>query len=238
MKNVLMFFHSNNIMKNIAIIFSVLCIQLWSAQNVYLTKVEKTNDNSDKFLYKKDATETEAVYLGEVEVQGFSKDDAMVFSLVYKKAKEIGANTFAIKPFENIDGSPQEFNASNYKVALYYTPKEKLTGKNGAMYIFASSDKDQKINVNRKDYTLSPRSFFKLKVIPGEVYTISTKKLLGSTIKVQPKSNDENLYFQISSLKIKPDTSGVGGLNLKSGDVVGLEKSYAEFLSAIYKEQQ
>ena len=238
MKNVLMFFHSNNIMKNIAIIFSVLCIQLWSAQNVYLTKVEKTNDNSDKFLYKKDATETEAVYLGEVEVQGFSKDDAMVFSLVYKKAKEIGANTFAIKPFENIDGSPQEFNASNYKVALYYTPKEKLNGKNGAMYIFASSDKDQKINVNRKDYTLSPRSFFKLKIIPGEVYTISTKKLLGSTIKVQPKSNDENLYFQISSLKIKPDTSGVGGLNLKSGDVVGLEKSYAEFLSAIYKEQQ
>ncbi|PWN61503.1 hypothetical protein [Chryseobacterium oncorhynchi] len=225
-------------MKNIAIIFSVLCTQLWSAQNVYLTKVEKTNDNSDKFLYKKDTAETEAIYLGEVEVQGFSKDDAMVFSMVYKKAKEIGANTFAIKPFENIDGSPQEFNASNYKVALYYTPKEKLAGQNGAMYIFASSEKDQKINVNRKDYTLSPRSFFKLKIIPGEVYTISTKKLLGSTIKVQPKTNDENLYFQISSLKIKPDTSGVGGLNLKSGDVVGLEKSYAEFLSAIYKEQR
>lgn len=225
-------------MKNIAIIFSVLCIQLWSAQNVYLTKVEKTNDNSDKFLYKKDIADTDAVYLGEAEVQGFSKDDAMVFSLIYKKAKEIGANTFAIKPFENIDGSPQEFNASNYKVALYYTPKEKLIGQDGAMYIFASSEKDQKINVNRKDYTLAPRSFFKLKIIPGEVYTISTKKLLGSTIKVQPKSKDENLYFQISSLKIKPDTSGVGGLNLKSGDVVGLEKSYAEFLSTIYKEQR
>ncbi|WP_106918098.1 hypothetical protein [Chryseobacterium aurantiacum] len=225
-------------MKNIAIIFSVLCIQLLSAQNVFLTKVEKTNDNSDKFLYKKNAAATDAIYLGEVEVQGFSKDDAMVFSLIYKKAKEIGANTFAIKPFENIDGSPQEFNASNYKIALYYTPKEKLADQNGAMYIFASSEKDQKVNVNRKDYTLSPRSFFKLKIIPGEVYTISTKKLLGSTIKVQPKSNDENLYFQISSLKVKPDTSGVGGLNLKSGDVVGLEKSYAEFLSTIYKEQE
>ncbi|MEG0929139.1 hypothetical protein [Chryseobacterium sp.] len=225
-------------MKNIAIIFSVLCIQLLSAQNVFLTKVEKTNDNSDKFLYKINAAATDAIYLGEVEVQGFSKDDAMVFSLIYKKTKEIGANTFAIKPFENIDGSPQEFNASNYKIALYYTPKEKLADQNGAMYIFASSEKDQKVNVNRKDYTLSPRSFFKLKIIPGEVYTISTKKLLGSTIKVQPKSNDENLYFQISSLKVKPDTSGVGGLNLKSGDVVGLEKSYAEFLSTIYKEQE
>lgn len=224
-------------MKNIAIILSVVCTQLWNAQNVFLTKVEKTNDNSDKFLFKKDEESTDAIYLGEVEVQGFSKDDAIMFSLIYKKAKEIGANTFALKPFENIDGSPQPFNASNYKIVLYYTPKEKLTVKEGAFYIYASSEKDQTINVNKKDYTLSPRSFLKLRIVPGEVYTISTKKLLGSTVKVQPKTNDENLYFQISSMKIKSDTSGVGGLNLKSGDVVGLEKSYAEFLSAIYKEQ-
>lgn len=225
-------------MKNIAIIFSILCAHLLSAQNVYLNKVEKTSDNSDKFLYKKDETETSAIYLGEAEVRGFSKDDAMVFSLVYKKAKEIGANTFVIKPFENIDGSAQAFNPSNYKIALYYTPKEKLKVQEGAMYIFASSEKDQKININKKDYIISPRSFLKLKIVPGEVYTISTKKLLGSTVKVQPKTNDDNLYFQISSLKVKPDNSGIGGLNLKSGDIVGLEKSYAEFLSAIYKEDK
>ncbi|RQO35269.1 hypothetical protein DBR39_18970 [Chryseobacterium sp. KBW03] len=223
-------------MKNIAIIFSVLCIQLWNAQNVYLTKVEKTNDNPDKFFHKKEEAGTDAVYLGEVEVQGFSKDDALVFSLVYKKAKEIGANTFELKPFENVDGTPQEFNAANYKVALYYTPKEKLTAQHGDMYIFASSEKDQKISINRKDYTISPRSFLKIKVVPGEIYTISTKKLLGSTVKVQPKADDDNLYFQVSSLKVKPDNSGIGGLNLKSGDIIGLEKSYAEFLSAIYKK--
>lgn len=225
-------------MKNIAIIFSVLCIQLWSAQNVYLTKVEKTNDNTDKFLYKKEEATADAVYLGEVEVQGFSKDDALVFSLVYKKAKEIGANTFQLKPFENVDGTPQSFNPANYKIALYYTTKEKLAPKHGEMYIFASSEKDQKISINRKDYTISPRSFVKLKVIPGEVYTISTRKLLGSTVKIQPKANDDNVYFQISSLKVKPDNSGVGGLNLKSGDIIGLEKSYAEFLSAIYTESK
>ncbi len=34
---------------------------------------------------------------------------------------------------------------------------------------------------------------------------------------------------------IKSDTSGSGGLNLKSGDIIGLEKSYAEFLSIIYQ---
>ncbi|MGG1920740.1 hypothetical protein AB1278_02895 [Chryseobacterium sp. NRRL B-14798] len=223
-------------MKNITILFSVLCIQLWSAQNVYMTRVEKTNDNADKFFYRKDTAAAEAVYLGEVEVQGGSKDDALVFSMVYKKAKEIGANTFELKPFENVDGTPQTFNAANYKIALYYTPKEKLAAKNGEMYIFASSEKDQKINVNRKDYIISPRSFLKLKVVPGEIYTISTKKLLGSTVKVQPKANDDNLYFQVSSLKVKSDNSGVGGLNLKSGDIIGLEKSYAEFLSVIYKE--
>lgn len=224
-------------MKNVAIIFSVLCIQLWNAQTVYLSKVEKTNDNSDKFLYKKDEVGTESVYLGEAEVQGFSKDDALVFSLVFKKAKEIGANTFTIKPFENIDGSPQDFNPSNYKLALYYTPKKELKVQDGAMYVFASSEKNQKININKKDYIVTPRSFFKLKIVPGEVYTISTRKLLGSTVKVQPKTNDENLYFQVSSLKIKSDDSGVGGLNLKSGDVIGLEKSYAEFLRAIYTEK-
>lgn len=222
-------------MKNIAIIFSTLCVQFWSAQNVYLSKVEKTHDNSDKFLYKKEEA-ADAVYLGLIEVQGFSKDDAAVFSLVYKKAKEIGANTFTLKPFDNPDGTPQPFNAANYKIALYYTPKEKLAVQNGAMYIYASSEKSQKININKKDYILSPRSFLKLKTVPGEIYTISTKKLLGSTIKVQPKTGDDNLYFQISSLKVKSDTSGIGGLNLKSGDIIGLEKSFAEFLSLIYKE--
>lgn len=225
-------------MKNVAIILSILCAQLWNAQNVYLSKVEKTNNNTDKFLYKKESTSTESIYLGEAEVQGFSKDDTAVFSMIYKKAKEIGANTFELKPFENIDGSPQPFNPANYKVALYYTPKEKIAPQHGELYIFASSEKDQKISINRKDYTITPRSFLKLKTVSGEIYTISTRKLLGSTIKIQPKAGEDTLYFQISSVKVKPDTSGVGGLNLKSGDIIGLEKSYAEFLSLIYKEEK
>lgn len=223
-------------MKNLAIVILVFFTQLLSAQNVYLTKVEKTNDNTDKFLYKIDEEIKEAQYLGEVEVQGFSKDDALTFSLIYKKAKEIGANTFSLKPFENIDGTPQDFNPSNYKLSLYYLPKEKLTSQSGYLYLFASSDKDQKININRKDYTLSPRSYLIIDTVPGEVYTISTKKLLGSTIKLQPKAGQSSQYFQISSLKVKSDDSGTGGLNLKSGDIVGLETSYGEFLRTIYQE--
>src|SRR5690606_29532529 len=127
---------------------------------------------------------------------------------------------------------------SNYKINLYYLPKEKLTEQTGNLYLFASSDKEQRISINRKDYVLSPRTYLLLKTVPGEVYTISTKKLLGSTIKLQPKAGEQNLYFQISSTKIKSDDTGVGRLNLKSGDIIGLEKSYAEFLSTIYNKQK
>lgn len=225
-------------MKKIIFIVFVFLIQFFNAQNVYLTKVEKTNENTDKFLYRINEEVKEAEYLGEVEVQGFSKDDAEIFSLLYKKAKEIGANTFSLKPFENIDGSAQNFNPANYKLSLYYLPKEKLLNQTGYLYVFASSEKDQKINLNKQDYIISPRSYLMVKTIPGVVYTISTKKLLGSTIKIQPKENSSNQYFQISSTKVKSDKTGVGGLNLKSGDIIGLEKSYAEFLSTIYNKDK
>lgn len=225
-------------MKKITFIVFVFLIQFFNAQNVYLTKVEKTNENTDKFLYRINEEVKEAEYLGEVEMQGFSKDDAEIFSLLYKKAKEIGANTFSLKPFENIDGSAQNFNPANYKLSLYYLPKEKLLNQTGYLYVFASSEKDQKINLNKQDYIISPRSYLMVKTIPGVVYTISTKKLLGSTIKIQPKENSSNQYFQISSTKVKSDETGVGGLNLKSGDIIGLEKSYAEFLSTIYNKDK
>lgn len=225
-------------MKKIIIVVFVFLIHFFNAQNVYLTKVEKTHENTDKFLYKIDEEVKDAEYLGEIEVQGFSRDDAGIFSLIYKKAKEIGANTFALKPFENVDGTPQNFNPANYRLSLYFLPKEKLVNQSGYMYLFASSEKDQKIALNKKDYIISPRSYLVLKTIPGEVYTISTKKLLGSTIKIQLKENSSNQYFQISATKIKSDETGVGGLNLKSGDIIGLEKSYAEFLSTIYNKEK
>lgn len=224
-------------MKKILIAALIFLIQLFSAQKVYLTKVEKTHDNTDKFLYRIHDVK-DAEYLGEVEVQGFSKYDDEVFALIYKKAKEIGANTYTLKPFETIDGMKQDFNPSNYRLSLYYLPKAKSAEQTAYMYIFASSDKDQKIAVNGKDYTISPRSYIVLKTIPGEVYTVSTKKLLGSTIKIQPKDNSSNQYFQISAAKIRSDNTGTGGLNLKSGDIIGLESSYGDFLSTIYHQQQ
>jgi len=225
-------------MKKILFATFVLAAQLFFAQNVFLTKVEKTHDNTDRFLYKIDEEKKDAEYLGEIEVQGFSKNDAEIFSLIYKKAKEIGANTFALKPFENVDGSWQSVNPANYRLALYYLPKDKLLNQTGLLYVFASSERDQKIAVNKVDYNIHPRSYMIFQTTPGEVYTISTKKLLGSAVKFQPKENSINQFFQISATKIKSDETGVGGLNLKSGDIIGLEKSYAEFLSLIYNKQK
>lgn len=225
-------------MRKIICTVFIFIAQFFCAQNVFLTKVEKTHENTDKFLYKIEDEKKDAEYLGEIEVQGFSKNDAEIFSMVYKKAKEIGANTFALKPFETVDGSLQAFNPANYRLALYHLPKEKLQNQTGNLYLFASSDKNQKIALNKTDYILSPRSYLMINTVPSEVYTISTKKLLGSTIKIQPKENSSNQYFQISAAKIKSDETGVGGLNLKSGDIIGLEKSYAEFLSIIYNKQK
>jgi len=225
-------------MRNLIIISFITLFQFLNAQKVFLIKVEKTHDSTDQTLFKIQDEIKEAEYLGEIEVQGFSKDDAAVFSSVYKKAKEIGANAFSLKPFENVDGSTQPFNPSNYRLNLYFISRDKLLNQTGNIFLFASSEKEQKISINKKDMVLPPRSFFVLKPKQEEVYVISTRKLLGSTIKLQPKSNDGNQYFQMSSTKIKTDDSGRGGLNLKSGDIIGLEKSYAEFLSIIYKEQK
>ncbi|PZU01883.1 MAG: hypothetical protein DI622_21410, partial [Chryseobacterium sp.] len=161
-------------MKNLFIISFIALIQIVSAQNVFLTKVEKVHDNTDRTLCKINDEIKEASYLGEIEVQGFSKDDAAVFSSIYKKAKEIGANAFSLKPFENIDGSAQSFNPSNYRLNLYFITRDKLLNQTGNIYLFASADKEQKISINKKDLILSPRSFFVLKPKEGEVYVIST----------------------------------------------------------------
>jgi len=225
-------------MKNLGITLLVFLAQLTFAQNVYLTKVEKTNDNTDKFFYNIKEEIDVAEHLGEIEVQGFSKDDATVFSLIYKKAKEIGANAFSLKPFESIDGKPARFDPSHYKLNLYYLQKENFSPPEGNLYLFASASKDQKISINKKDYILSPRTFLELKLLTGEVYTISTKKLLGSTIKIKKDTKNSDQYYQISSLKMGSNSQNDGTLHFKSGDIIGLEESYAHFLKLIYDKSK
>ena len=204
-------------------------------QNVQLYKVAKLNENSDKSLLKVEHENSNMEYLGEIEVQGFSNDDPLMFSQIYKKAKEIGANTYTYLPFETIDGT-SKFDSHHYRLKLFFENKEKKSNEETYLYVF-SSEKKQSINIDDKKYTFEPRSFVKLPVIP-KVYSLSTRNLLGSSIKVQPSGN-ANYYFQVSPFKINSGSENTGGgLNIKTGDIVSLEESYALFLSLIYKEQK
>ena len=223
-------------MKNFLIFCTLIFAQFAFAQNVILNKVVKVNTNSDKIFYKIDPKVTSAEYLGEIEVQGFSDNDAKVFGMIYKKAKEIGANAFSYKPLETITGENSAFDELNYRLNLYYIPKENIPTENNAVYLIASPFKKQKIAINKENVLFEPRTFKKLNLEPGENYTISTRKLLGSAIMLSAQENQPVQYFQFSAFSVNSNPYGTAGINLKSGDIIKLEQSYAQFLTTIYKE--
>ena len=65
---------------------------------------------------------------------------------------------------------------------------------------------------------------------------ISTKKFLGSSVKIRADKLDEKQIFQVSAFKINSNPYGTAGINIKSGDIMKLEKSYGDFLTTIYTE--
>lgn len=212
----------------------VFVIHFAFAQYITLSKAVKISDNNDKFFYQ--VTDTIASqYLGEVEVQGFSNDDAAVFSQVYQKAKTIGANSFSIKKEERIDGGSKVFNPSHYYINLYYT-SDFNHQDNNKVYIFSSSNKATKFRLKDKSITLPSRTYYQFQLQPGEGYSLATGGFLGSRIRLAYKENQPAQYFSIVGAGFHADRQGVGMLNLKSGDIIVLEKSYAQFLSAIYQQ--
>lgn len=223
-------------LKNILLAGFLALASLAPAQRVTLSKAEKTNTNNDKFLYRIPFGMSQAEYLGEIEVEGFTKDDAAIFAEIYKKAKIIGANSFAFLPELTIDEKPAPLNPAHYKLALYYSsafPKE-----DNIAYVFTSGDQPVKIRVDDKKLTLQPRSYIKKVINYGSENTITAGGFLGSRINLTAKDGQAAQYFQISSFDVKSDQTGQGGINIKSGDIIGLEKSYAQFLSLIYNEQK
>ena len=205
------------------------------AQNVTLNKVVKKHDNSEKIFYKINPDSVRAEYLGEVEVQGFSDDDAKVFGMIYKKVKEVGANAFAFKPFELVDGTSSDFDPINYKLSLYYASASDFQKEDNVAYFIASPYKKQTISINKEKILFEPRTFTKIKLEPGEIYTVSKQKLLGSSIKIGAQENQPVQYFQISGFAVNTNSYGSAGIHLKSGDIMKLEQSYAQFLTTIYK---
>lgn len=228
--------HLEQMFKKMLFCGSLALASLAPAQLVTLSKAVKHVENIDKFLYRINPDKQFAEYLGEVEVDGFSEDDAEVFSRIYQKAKQVGANSFAWQPVAGIDGQPVAFDPAHYRLALYYStsvPKE-----DNIAYLFSSGNKPVKIRVDGKKITLQPRSYIKKVITYGGENTVVAGNMLGSKINLSAKEGQPVQYFQVTSFDVKVDQSGTGGLNIKSGDVIGLERSYAEFLSLIYKEQK
>jgi hypothetical protein len=220
--------------------FSLLfCTQFLFAQNIYLNKVVKTNVNTDKFFYKIIGSEKNAEYLGEIEVQGYSSNDVEVFSKIYKKAKQTGANAFSYAPPETLDGKTAKFDPFHYKLKLYYLPTAEFPKEENTLYIISGNEEPQKIKLNDKSITLKSRSYIKRMLVLGEENELSAGKLLGTRIKLAAKAGQPALYFSVDSFNSTADDSGtVGGLNIKSGDITVLEKSFASFLITIYEEQK
>ncbi|KIA89453.1 hypothetical protein [Kaistella jeonii] len=223
-------------MKKLIYLSILFFAQMFFGQTVILNKVLKSNTNSDKILYKIDPEKVTSEYLGELEVQGFSDDDVKVFGMIYKKAKEIGANAFSYQPFETVDGSIQKFDYAHYRLNLYYVPANTFPKEDNIIYLIASPYKKQSIAVNKDNIVFQPRTYIKKTLSAGEIITISTKKLLGSTIKLAGQENQPIQYFQFSAFSVNSNPYGTAGVNVKSGDITRLEQSYGQFLTTIYEE--
>lgn len=220
-------------MKKYSAFILIFLLNGLSAQYITLSKAIKTSDSKDRFFYRIDPATADAEYLGEVEVQGFSNNDAEVFRQIYTKAKTIGANSFSLRKSENLDGQIT-FNPAHYFLNLYYTAD--IPREENLIYVISSASKPQNIKFNNKTVTLQPRTYVRHPLTEG--LSLSVGRLLGSRITLSPKENQPEQYFQVVPAGIRADQSGPGGLNLKSGDIILLEKSYAEFLTTIYQEHQ
>ncbi len=225
-------------MKNKVFAFFGFMMSILVSAQVSLVEVKKVHENSDKFLYKIDSAQTQkAEYLGKLEVNGFELDDVAVFNEVYKKAKSTGANAYHLQLKPTIEGKPV-FNPSFYSLLLYFIDEKQYGKEENQIYLISSSEKAIKVRINNQKILLEPRSFIKLNLNQIHEADIAVGGFLGSRIQLKQQSNQPNQYFQISGAKISTNSYGEGGLNLKSGDFITLEKSFAQFLLTIYQEKR
>lgn len=212
--------------------FAFACTIIYSlvfSQSVFLSKVEKSHENSDKAFYRISQTEN-AEYLGELEILNFQAKEDIAFAQIYRKAKQIGANAFTLK---NAD---TDFNAAYYFLSLYYIDYSKnTTEEKNTVYIFSSS-KEQTIRFNGRDIKFLPRTYIKQMLNVGDEINISTKKILGSSLRMKISDEMSAQYFQIFGSKVKSATDYSGGLVFKTADIIKLDRSYGDFLRTIYTE--
>lgn len=206
------------------------------AQTVTLSKGVKVNENTDRFLYRVENVSSADEFLGEIEVFGAPQNDAETFKSIYEKAKLVGANAYTIVKTESIEGLQSVFNPSNYRLNLYYRNPADFPANDNSVAVIAHSNNVQSLRINDKKQDLQPRSFIRFDLTNQSNATISTKRFLGSKVVLQFKEGQPEKYFLITGFGVTSDQSDVGGLNIKSGDIIMVEKSYAMYLMGIYRQ--
>ena len=221
--------------KKVLYLYILLHVGFCFSQTVFLTEAKNIGENKDKFLYAfyKKPDSTIAKYLGKIEVSGFSNDDVAIFNEIYKKAKTISANYFYINTPENIAGQ-NKFNPNYYTIYIYDVESSKIKKEENQIYLI-NPEKETEIRINNKKIKLPARSYIKYDLSRDNITDISVGKFLGSRIKLQSKDGQAEQYFQISGKKISASSPSNPGINFKTGDVIRLEKSYAQFLISIYQ---
>lgn len=206
------------------------------AQNVALLSVEKTVENHDKTFLNVSDVENEGTYLATLEVDGFNSDDATVFNKIYKKAKEVGANQFALHQQKNLEGQALPLNPGNYQLDLFYQADNAVNREQNVVFVLNASDQTRKISWDGEKIELNPRSYLKKNLLPGKIHALSTRKFLGSGIRLSAQEHHRIQYFEIGGARLQSNQQGQPGINFKSADFIALEPSYGSFLTCIYKE--
>lgn len=222
-------------MKKFLYIYIILYSSFCFSQSIFLTEAKSIGKNNDKFLYafNKEPDSAVAHYLGKIEVSGFSSDDVTVFGEIYKKAKSISGNYHYIKSPENIEGE-KKFKPNYYTLYIYDADDTKIKKEENTVYLI-NSESEVELRINNQKIKLPARTYIKYDLSKNNITDISVGKFLGSRIKLQSKDHQTELYFQIQGKKLKASSPSNPGINFKTGDIIKLEKSFAQFLINIYQ---
>lgn len=212
-------------------IWTLIALLPWTvfAQAVNLTEAKTTNENNDQRLYKLEQA-NDAQYLGKIEILGPLENGPAAFQKFYQKARSLGANAFIFQSKKNLEN--QEVVSNTREIALYYS---QTLPENANSYLVFNDSKGKEILVNGEKVSIPQASYYEGKIVEGESNYIATKKFLGSRVNLYYKEGQPQQNFQVISGGVRSDKSGVtGGLILKTGDLIVLERSYANFLSMFF----
>lgn len=202
-----------------------------------LIEAKRHHENKDSFIYLISQNLPEsAEYLGTMEITNQGMDETDLFQDFYKKAKLIGANAYQIQTTDNLENQPA-YHRNLFTVKLYFVEQNKIPSEDNLVYLIANQH-SSKIRVNDKKLEISPKTYIKIDLKTTKVADVAVGGFLGSRIEFSSKLHQPNQYFEIKNANVRSQNSPFGGINIKSGDFVMLEKSYAQFLISLFQEKK